>query len=136
MSNKQNQSLSVMEDIKYFITSGDISDLSNLSDNNDNIECETSLANIQNDEPDDPDGSELFNEDDQPLSNYVKIASKQTNHELKAASSKQKHVFRWKKRNIEPPANITFNGTFSNPPGTDRIPMRCFLSFFLDFPID
>ena len=81
MSNKQKQSLSVMGDIIDFVTSGDILDLSELSDNDDSIECETSLANIQND----PDGSELSDEDDQPLSSYAKTASKQTNHELKAA---------------------------------------------------
>ena len=82
-----------MEDIIDFITSGDIWDLSNLSDDDDSIECETCLVNIQNDEPDDPDGSELSDQDDQPLSNYAKTASKQTSHELKAASLKQKYVF-------------------------------------------
>ena len=35
-----------------------------------------------------------------------------------------------------PPANITFNGTFSNPPGTDWTPMQYFLSFFPDSVID
>ena len=35
-----------------------------------------------------------------------------------------------------PPANITVNGTFSNPPGTDWTPMQYFLSFFPDSLID
>ena len=73
--------MSAIEGIIDFITSGNISDLSNLSDDNDSIECKTSLANIPSD---DPNGSEL-SEDDQPLSNYAKTASKQTNYELKAA---------------------------------------------------
>ena len=91
---------------------------------------------FKNDKPDDPNGSQLSDEDDQPLSNYVKTASKQTNHELKAESSEHKHVFQWKERKIEPSANITFNGTFSNPPGTDWTPMQYFLSFFPDSLID
>ena len=106
MSNKQKQSLCAMEDIINFTTSGDISDLSNLSDDDDNTECETSLANIQNDELDDPDGSGLSDEDDPPVLNYAKTALEQTSHKLKAALSRQKNVFRWEKRNIEPPANI------------------------------
>ena len=74
--------MSAIEGIIDFITSGNISDLSNLTDDNDSIECKTSLANIPSD---DPNGSELSDEDDQPLSNYAKTASKQTNYELKAA---------------------------------------------------
>ena len=67
MSNKLKQSLSAINDIIDFITSGGILDLSNLSEDDDSTECEISLANIQNDEPNDPDGSELSDEDDKPL---------------------------------------------------------------------
>ena len=77
MSNKQKQSLFAMEDI---------SDLFNFTDKDHSIECEISLSNIQHDELDDPHSPEFSDEDDQPLSNYTKMASKQTNHGLKAAS--------------------------------------------------